>query len=105
MQEKNPPENHEQTTVNNTASFYVHIWQWDSPTKKQPGKPLSSAFPAHIRARSSSTQMTYTESVIQAGGTPILISITTDSLVLTDIANRLDGIILIGGGDIPLPIQ
>ena len=35
--------------------------------------------------------MTYTESVIQAGGTPILISITTDSLVLTDIANRLDG--------------
>lgn len=44
--------------------------------------------------------MTYTESVIQAGGTPILISITTDSLVLTDIANRLDGIILIGGGDI-----
>ena len=25
--------------------------------------------------------MTYTESVIQAGGTPILISITTDSLV------------------------
>lgn len=50
--------------------------------------------------RSSSTQMTYTESVIQAGGTPILISITTDSLVLTDIANRLDGIILIGGGDI-----
>lgn len=48
----------------------------------------------------SSTRMTYTESVIQAGGTPMLIPITTDSLVLTDIINRLDGIILIGGGDI-----
>lgn len=48
----------------------------------------------------SSTRMTYTESVIQAGGTPMLIPITTDSLVLRDIINRLDGIILIGGGDI-----
>ncbi|EKU89629.1 gamma-glutamyl-gamma-aminobutyrate hydrolase family protein [Bacteroides oleiciplenus] len=48
----------------------------------------------------SSVRMTYTESVIQAGGTPVLIPITTDSLVLTDIINRLDGIILIGGADI-----
>lgn len=30
----------------------------------------------------------------------MLIPITTDSIVLTDIVNRLDGIILIGGGDI-----
>lgn len=48
----------------------------------------------------SSARMTYTESVIQAGGTPMLIPVTTDSLVLTDIINRLDGIMLIGGGDI-----
>lgn len=48
----------------------------------------------------SSTRMTYTESVIRAGGTPVLIPITTDSLVLADIINRLDGIILIGGVDI-----
>ena len=65
-------------------------------TRKAPLIGISCSHPG----RSSSTQMTYTESVIQAGGTPILISITTDSLVLTDIANRLDGIILIGGGDI-----
>lgn len=65
-------------------------------TRKAPLIGISCSHPG----RSSSTQMTYTESVIQAGGTPILISITTDSLVLTDIANQLDGIILIGGGDI-----
>lgn len=65
-------------------------------TGKTPLIGISCSHPG----RSSSTQMTYTESIIQAGGTPILIPITTDSLVLTDIANRLDGIILIGGGDI-----
>lgn len=48
----------------------------------------------------SSTRMTYTESVIRAGGTPMLIPITTDSLVLADVIKRLDGIVLIGGGDI-----
>ncbi len=48
----------------------------------------------------SSARMTYTESVIRAGGTPVLIPITTDSVILADIVNRLDGIILIGGADI-----
>lgn len=48
----------------------------------------------------SAARMTYTESVIQAGGTPILIPITTDSTVLADIVSRLDAIILIGGADI-----
>ena len=62
-------------------------------TRKAPLIGISCSHPG----RSSSTQMTYTESVIQAGGTPILISITTDSLVLTDIANRLDGE-PVGGG-------
>lgn len=48
----------------------------------------------------SSTRRTYTESVIQAGGIPILIPITTDSLILKNIVSRLDGLILIGGEDI-----
>ena len=48
----------------------------------------------------STARMTYTESVIQAGGTPMLIPITTDSTVLADIVSRLDAIILIGGADI-----
>lgn len=67
-----------------------------NPLKKRPLIGLSCSHPGN----NSSTQMTYTESVIQAGGIPMLIPITTDSIVLTNIVNRLDGIILIGGGDI-----
>lgn len=48
----------------------------------------------------SSTRMTYTESIIRTGGVPMLIPITTDSIILTNIISRLDGIVLIGGGDI-----
>ena len=48
----------------------------------------------------SSTRLTYTNSVIKAGGTPVLIPVTTDSLLLRDILKRVDGLLLIGGGDI-----
>lgn len=66
-------------------------------SQKQP--PLIGISCSHS-AGYSSTRMTYTESVIRAGGTPMLIPITTDSTVLADIIDRLDGIILIGGDDI-----
>ncbi len=62
-------------------------------------KPLIGISCSHS-GDNSSTRMTYTESVIQAGGTPMLIPITSDSIVLRNIISRLDGIILIGGGDI-----
>ena len=48
----------------------------------------------------SSTRLTYTNSVIKAGGIPLLIPITQDSLVLQDILKRIDGIVMIGGEDI-----
>ena len=48
----------------------------------------------------SSTRLTYTNSVIKAGGIPLLIPITQDSLVLRDILKRIDGIVMIGGADI-----
>lgn len=64
--------------------------------KKSPLIGISCSHPGN----NSSTRITYSESVIQAGGIPMLIPITTDSIVLTDIINRLDGIMLIGGGDI-----
>lgn len=50
--------------------------------------------------RRSAVNLTYTESVIQAGGVPMMIPVTKDSLVLRDIMKRLDGIILTGGEDI-----
>lgn len=43
---------------------------------------------------------TYVNAVIRAGGTPILIPITTDPDVLVPVLRRIDGLILSGGGDI-----
>lgn len=48
----------------------------------------------------SQSRLTYTQSVIKAGGIPVLIPITEDSLILRNIINRIDGIIMIGGEDI-----
>lgn len=62
-------------------------------------KPLIGISCSHPNDNSS-TRTTYTESIIQSGGIPMLIPITTDSIVLRNIVSQLDGIILIGGGDI-----
>ena len=51
-------------------------------------------------SNNSTTRLTYSNSVIKAGGIPMLIPITKDSLVLRDILQRIDGIIMIGGEDI-----
>lgn len=42
----------------------------------------------------------YTNSVIAAGGIPVLIPVTTDAIVLKAIIAKLDGILLTGGGDL-----
>lgn len=43
---------------------------------------------------------TYSDAVIHAGGTPFLITLTTDTAVLKDIYERLQGILFSGGNDI-----
>lgn len=49
---------------------------------------------------------TYIQSVLDAGGSPVLIPVMTDIAALTRIVNELDGLILSGGGDInPLYVQ
>ena len=62
-------------------------------------KPLIGVSCSHLGINSI-TRTTYTNSVIKAGGIPMLIPITTDSLVLRDILGRIDGLVLIGGEDI-----
>ncbi|WP_329905328.1 membrane dipeptidase [Porphyromonas pogonae] len=42
----------------------------------------------------------YTDSVIKAGGIPMLIPVTTDTVVLANALRRVDGLILSGGDDI-----
>lgn len=43
---------------------------------------------------------TYIQSVIQAGGAPVVIPATTDLRVLTAVVQDLDGILMSGGGDL-----
>ncbi len=43
---------------------------------------------------------TYVQSVIQAGGAPVVIPATTDLCVLSTVIQELDGILMSGGGDI-----
>ena len=42
----------------------------------------------------------YVDAVVQAGGTPVLIPLTTAEAILEEIVSRIDGLILSGGGDI-----
>ncbi|MDH6314190.1 membrane dipeptidase [Parabacteroides sp. PFB2-10] len=49
---------------------------------------------------------TYVQSVLQAGGVPVLIPVITDIKALTAIVESLDGLVMSGGGDInPLYLQ
>ena len=49
---------------------------------------------------------TYVNAVLQAGGAPILIPVTTDLHALTTLVEGLDGLLMSGGGDInPLYLQ
>ena len=42
----------------------------------------------------------YFQSVILAGGVPVIVPVTTDTRILTEIVRNLDGLILSGGGDL-----
>ncbi|WP_165021747.1 gamma-glutamyl-gamma-aminobutyrate hydrolase family protein [Dysgonomonas sp. ZJ279] len=42
----------------------------------------------------------YTESIVKAGGIPVIIPVTTDPATLLDIVKRIDGLVLSGGGDV-----
>lgn len=68
-------------------------------TAIQGEKPLIGISCSHPERRSA-VNLTYTESVIRAGGVPMMIPVTADSLVLRDVIKRLDGIIMTGGEDI-----
>lgn len=43
----------------------------------------------------------YTEAVINSGGTPVYVPMTTDPATLQLLVERLDGLIMVGGRDIP----
>ena len=49
---------------------------------------------------SSRVGKTYVDAVCAAGGVPVIIPILTDSLALTAILDKVDGVVMIGGEDI-----
>jgi microsomal dipeptidase-like Zn-dependent dipeptidase/gamma-glutamyl-gamma-aminobutyrate hydrolase PuuD len=46
----------------------------------------------------------YYNSVIKAGGTPVLVPLTTNKNILEDVVEQIDGLLLTGGGDVYSPI-
>ncbi len=65
----------------------------------QKTKPLIGLSCSHPNDYSSVRQ-TYTESVLKAGGLPVLIPVTENTEALADMLDRVDGLILIGGCDV-----
>lgn len=43
---------------------------------------------------------TYIEAVLKAGGKPVIIPVMTDGITIRDIVKDLDGLVMIGGGDV-----
>ena len=55
---------------------------------------------ASISNGASRVGATYIQSIVKAGGTPIIIPAVTDGKVLRNIVSNLDGLVLIGGADV-----
>jgi putative glutamine amidotransferase len=49
---------------------------------------------------SASLSIKYESSVLQAGGIPVILPLTTDRAVLAEVLRRVDGVLLTGGDDI-----
>ncbi len=43
---------------------------------------------------------TYIESILKAGGTPVIIPVMTDGKILRDILKNIDGLVMVGGDDV-----
>lgn len=79
--------------------FFLIISVSGSADTAEEKRPLIGISCSHPENRSS-VSTNYSESVIKAGGIPVLIPVTTDTVVLRIIVDKLDGIILTGGEDI-----
>ena len=59
---------------------------------------------ASISNGASRVGATYIQSIVKAGGTPVIIPAVTDGKVLRNIVSNLDGLVLIGGADVNLSL-
>lgn len=88
------------TDIEDLTKLYTEV---DSEAKDfikvQNTPPVIGISSSNYKGSSRITE-TYIDAVIKAGGTPIVIPVTTDSRTLRDIISRVDGLILSGGADI-----
>ena len=66
---------------------------------KSEGRPLIGISASHTKTGESRVTIPYIQSVLKAGGKPVIIPVITDVSVLRDIVKELDGLIMTGGGD------
>ncbi|NDV81169.1 gamma-glutamyl-gamma-aminobutyrate hydrolase family protein [Bacteroides sp. 51] len=82
------------------ALFFLLAENLFPQTSLQEIKPLIGISCSHPENNFSSARRTYTESVLKAGGLPILVPIIETEEDLARIISMLDGLILIGGEDV-----
>lgn len=75
---------------------YIDSYQYKPVKNQSPCIGLSS----NLKDGLSCIANTYVEAVLKAGGVPVLIPVLTNLEALTTIVDRLDGVLMSGGGDI-----
>lgn len=80
--------------------FFVFTFCLFTLTAQESSKPLIGISCSFVGDNHSSVRKTYTESVREAGGIPLLIPVTESEETLRDIVSLLDAVILSGGEDI-----
>lgn len=82
-----------------TANFDILSDYCNSFSTGNGNKPLIGVS-ANLNESQSCVNNDYTNSIIAAGGVPVIIPVTTDISTLSNLVAQLDGLLLTGGGDI-----
>lgn len=80
--------------------LFVSVFSLIQVGAQEPSKPLIGISCFHPDSIYSSVRIAYSESVIKAGGIPVLIPVTESESALREIIARIDALILSGGDDI-----
>ena len=86
--------------VPNLEQLYESTTQELKEAKKASYSPLIGISTSFSDEGSSYVLNTYVQSVLKAGGTPVMIPVITQTEALSQIIDQLDGLIITGGADI-----
>ncbi|MCC8096202.1 MAG: gamma-glutamyl-gamma-aminobutyrate hydrolase family protein, partial [Tannerellaceae bacterium] len=87
-----------QIRIPNIESLFREVDHYIPATEAE--RPPRIGISANRKDGLSCLAETYIQSVLQAGGAPVIIPVITDIKALSVIISSLDGIIMSGGGDI-----